>query len=442
MENENPRIRARLCVNSEHFMLRTCSWWETKNRWRGHQGSSSQSPTRNEIQDVNSTQKSGTGPLTFRAASLGVAAAAIYMLQIVFASEAFCMSYSVKGTLTYEGHGLGELPGQVATPFVREFEVLLEDANWTVRMVPVGDANFSYFLSTYDGTNIMYVDGIRPDVQGRLLAAAQTQPNGKSVNSILPSGLLESSAVPRAMSSTGGAYAWLAFASGAYFKASTNGMAVDLYALETRSGLFTARRDVPCSFELSSVAPYLPVRVEYRWPNLAYMKADGVIVGRALPSPFQAGFVAAQFTSEAFTNIGGLSFPSKFEMKEYRPLPSATNASDYRCTLSVRGAVTAISVNPRHGASGLSGVELHVTDLRYPNAPMYTISNGAIPTPADPRIKAATAEALRRLRATTVHDGEKAGNARFFWVSLCGIAFISPLFFIIYRSTKTNTHQQ
>ena len=369
-----------------------------------------------------------------------LAARVLCALQVIIPSQVFSVGYSVKGTLTYEGHGMGEPLGQEVTPFVREFEVVADDSIWTTRMIPVGDANYAYYLTTYDGSNILYFDAIRPEVEAGLLADLQAKPSGKGLKSVLQSCSVEATPVPRARSSTGGVYAWLALASGNYFKALDRGMAVDLYALEARQGLVTARREVPCEFEVSSARPNLPVRVAYFWTNLAHIRGDGVVASRALPLPFHGRFLAAEYISEAFTNIGGLSIPLKFQIKEYRPLPLATNANDYRCTLIVRGVVTAVSTAWQHRVSDLYGKELQVTDLRYPYAPMYIIKDGVLPEPNDRRVSAGKAEALRRAGALARQE-QRASGRRALWVALAVAVFCSPIVVILFRNVRKEEPQ-
>jgi hypothetical protein len=284
---------------------------------------------------------------------------------------------------------MSEPAGLKKAPDEREFEVLVNGSNWSVKMVLVGDTNYSYFLTTYDGSNVVYAS--------RLNAEARQRLTPKTKGPLFASCEVEPSPVPGWIGNVADNYAWLAFASGCYFKALTNGAALDFHRLATPYGLFMARRVLPSRIELFPAPPYLPIQVDYLWTNRAAMANNGKVINWDLPAPFRRGFLAAELKSEGFTNVGGWSFPTKFEVKEYAPLPTATNENDFRCMVIVRGSVTAISTAPQKWSNELAGETFHVIDRRFPNSPTYFITNGVLPAPGDPMLALAQERAAREV---------------------------------------------
>ena len=412
----------------------------TANPRGGHAGFSGlrkQSAARGNIQEMNTVQNAGTGLFAFAVtgasnmrvrritflAHLGI----IVLGQFLLSGSAFSMSYSIRGTLSYESHGISEPEGLKKVPLERDFEVLVDGCNWRVKMVPVGNTNYSYFLTAYDGSNVVYVSRLNAQARERL---TRKYASGQTRTPLFSSCVVDSSPVPGRIAPVADAYAWLAFASGCYFKALTNGTALDYHPLATPSGLFSARRDLPTRFKLSPVSPYLPIQVDYLWTNRAAMMPDGKVISYDLPAPFRRGFLAAQFKAEGFTNVGGGSFPSKFEVKEYAPLPTATSESDFRCMVIVRGSVTAISTAPQQWPNELAGETFHVTDRRFPNSPTYLITNGVAPAPGDAMLVLAEKRASLLL-ANGVKANRALGNAKRVWVWVLGVVVLAPPIFLL-----------
>jgi RNA polymerase sigma factor (sigma-70 family) len=306
------------------------------------------------------------------------------------------MGYTIRGTLTYEGHGLGESPYHLAVPFKRDFEVAVKDGKWVVKMTLIGNTNFKYFYSAFDGTNIVYVGKSTDEALAQLRASIRDKPPSLAGLEVFQSCTVEQALAPMAVSSAAGAHAWLALASGCYFKGVTGTTALDIHPLDAPQAGHFVRRELPCTFQLSTEAPYLPVQVQYTWTNVLLMFPNGRLVDRPLPATFKGSFLAMELKSEQFTNVGGMSFPTKFEIREYMPLPTATNESDFRCTLVVRGLVTAISTTEQQFTNELAGQVFEVRDLRLPNAPGYHVTNGVIPSPDSPSLTEAKRQAAFR----------------------------------------------
>lgn len=160
------------------------------------------------------------------------------VLAFAFIVEAKTLSitYSVEGDLTYEGHGLGEPQGYKGETYKWDFEVLVDDCKWTIKTIEIGNTNFSYFLTTYDGTNVTYLD--RPSLGAFTLLRSNLRPG---VSNLFQSCVVESVPVPRTMSLIPNAYPWLAFASGYYLGTVTNESVWDIHPLNIHQALFAGR---------------------------------------------------------------------------------------------------------------------------------------------------------------------------------------------------------
>jgi len=348
-------------------------------------------------------------------------------------------NYSIEGVLTYEGHGLGEPKDYKGEVFKRTFQVSVEDCKWTIKMIPIGNTNFTYSLSTYDGTNLIYLDRLTQESFNSLRSNLR-----HGVTNLFQSCIVESTPVPRTMASFANAYPWLAFASGCYFATVTNDSVWDIYPLNMQQSFFAGRRQIPCIRTLSAVPPYLPTRLEYKWTNLATMSLDGKILTRELPPAFRKSFVAGEFRSDEFTNISGLSFPTKFEMREYRPMPNASDSNDFRCTLIVKGAVTSISTTQHIWSNELPNELLVVNDYRfYTNSPVpsYLTSNGFISSSDNPSLASARQAAWQRLQIikNTAHIAPPSIHVKpaLIRIFLC-ITMVAPLLLLLWKHRSNN----
>src|SRR5688572_3825208 len=74
--------------------------------------------------------------------------------------------YSVQGRFTYQVYAMQKEGEPIAEkPLHREFEVLVDDCSWRVKIVLGGNTDFDCFIYSYDGTNFISY-GVRPDGKG------------------------------------------------------------------------------------------------------------------------------------------------------------------------------------------------------------------------------------------------------------------------------------
>ena len=283
------------------------------------------------------------------------------------------VSYSVRGTFTYEVF----VEGRPEKPLQREFEVLVNDCSWRVRIVLTGNTNYDCFIYSYDGTNLAHY----------FKRAGSTSAGGGSI---------EVSPVPPQVTSAAGEYPWLAFASGCYFKELTTDKALAFEQLRSRNGL-VARYEVPVRAALSSKSPYLPTSVYYlRTHQSRYLDSDGTSVEVPLPPVFaEKGFVGAQFKADGITNVHGQAIPTKFEYRKYEPMRNGTTTNDFVTAVIVRGVATNVTTIPDAWHVELPKEEFSVHDHRVREANVvYKISDGIIPETNSAMVRAAHKRAL------------------------------------------------
>jgi hypothetical protein len=294
------------------------------------------------------------------------------------------MTYSVKGNFSYQVFALQKEGDPIKQkPLQREFEMLADESAWRIRIVLVGNTDFDSFIYSYDRTNSIHYS----------IPAA-----GSAAAGSLQTVTVEASPVPATITSAGGEYVWLAFASGCYLKDRTNNRALSFERLNSRTS-GAKRYDVSCRFELSSLPPYLPTVFESRATNQAvFFQEDDSLGVVPLPTAFgDTGYTSASFKCGGFTNVQGFRFPTSFEYRKYRPKPGAKTTNDLVCIMIVRGNVTGIATSQQGVDCALPNRRAMIYDLRVPEPNVqYRIEDGAIPLTDSPIVETARDRAMKR----------------------------------------------
>jgi len=289
------------------------------------------------------------------------------LLFICSAQNAMGLNYSVKGELSYEL----QRPNGESEPLLRHYELQVEDCKWKVSVKLDNSTDESSFVYQYDGQNITYY-ARRPNQEGGNVA-----------------GMVEAAESPQTWLSTADEFAWLALASHCYFAHITNGRALSFEVLRSPAGLIR-RFQVPVKFTLSAEEPHLPTHVAYFTDKLYLLGNDGVIQTNELAfwyphvdQPYKSG----EFNAQSFTNLHGLSFPTRFEYRAFHPRSDARTASDLKCMLVVRGTATNIVIGERSVAFKLPSASAYLQDLRVSqSSTLLKITNGVIPSTNDPQV--------------------------------------------------------
>ncbi|HEU5070192.1 MAG TPA: hypothetical protein VFV96_07250 [Verrucomicrobiae bacterium] len=244
----------------------------------------------------------------------------------------------------------------------RKFEVVNNGCQWRINIDLTASPHLGTFVYAYDGTNLVYY----------------TVKRGKEVK--IGAGTIEASPVPQTLTSAGGEYPWLAYASSCYLKSVSNSSIFSLEAARSSDGR-SRRFTMPAHIELNDDLPGLPRLIEYLARSRSLLNTNGAITEPVPTSSQEATYVNARFTSGEFTNVSGLSFPTQFEFRRYRPSPNSTSDANLRCTVIVRGAASTISVGPQTWSTSLPGRTFMAHDLRVQEPFVhYQITNSQIPT--------------------------------------------------------------
>jgi hypothetical protein len=300
------------------------------------------------------------------------------------ATHCLGMSYSITGNLSYRV----SIPRQEGKPpeeqtYLCGFEAHVDDFAWKIRLVSVGDTNHDSDICSYDGTNLLHyfipAKSVRTD--------------------LLPSAKLEEAPVPVSHSVAAGEYVWLAFASGQYLKAKTNGTMLSFEQLRSSKGLLK-RYERPYRAVLSPAPPYLPTAVQFIVTNQAvFVGEDGSLTYTPLPRAFgNAGFISGVFRSDLFTNVNGFSFPTKFEYDKYQPRQGNSTTIGFSRVLAIRGMVEKVSSSEQKVDCRLPARDFMIHDLRVlePNV-KYIIHDGLISGTNSAIVAVAREKARRRV---------------------------------------------
>ena len=250
------------------------------------------------------------------------------------------------------------------------------------------------------------------------------------------SGSLENSEVPHVESSAAGEYVWLAFASSCYFEHATNGYAVALQELRSPSGL-CRRFEVPAMVKLFQAPPYLPEEVRYTTESQLFLRDDGTTESVPLAAPFTKGFVSAEFRSSGFSNVNGLSFPSRFQYRVCGPADSANTAADVIWYLDVYGTATNVIVGKQQLDNKLPNMKAYLRDVRDPAQPAnLRITNGVVP-PMDAPAAVKARQKTHAMQTTAARaKNRSASNVRMRRFIVCSLIAISVVPLLIFLRTK------
>jgi hypothetical protein len=350
-------------------------------------------------------------------------------------------NYTIQGELRYEIPNLEELKRKMSgrdrpktkdseklakvlpriedipNVLLRQFQVDVDDdCRWKVTCVLVGNSNFNSFVTQYDNQNISYY---------------YLLPSG---NTNLTSLIVEETLVPRTYTSAAGEYAWLAFASGCYFRNLTNGMATSFGTVRSPSGIHK-RYELPVTFTLSEAPPYVPMHVEYRTASLPSVTEDGAVRMNSLGPEFpENGYVSGELKSLGFTNKFGLGIPTAFEYRAYGPFTDASGTNRLQCTLVVQGTVTNISLREQKTELGIPN-RISVDDRRSEQpAARYIITNGVLPATESQTVLAAHKRAKRLAEKTREAQGSRVRVGRGLFLAVAAFFFVLPLLAIMFKS--------
>lgn len=204
-----------------------------------------------------------------------------------------------------------------------------DEQRWNLRVsgVPGGRSGFAkarlYYEVGTGGGNLFSLLRTREEVFRSALAK---NPKGRIVGG---NAMIINASVPFC---DHGAYPtpiWFAFASSYYLHTNLGTLLNPIWPIPEElheRGDYFLRSDI----HLNSNEPHLPEHVVF-YSSGSYPKSDagGRLLGISrYKKPFDQEFTNAVFMADSFTNSGGISFPQRFTLTQYRPKPDGRSIDD------------------------------------------------------------------------------------------------------------------
>jgi hypothetical protein len=298
---------------------------------------------------------------------------------------------------------------ELAKPLSREFEVEVDDqGRWKISVVLVGNPNFDRLISQYDNENLAYYS-VTPSTNLHVVTVSHSD-------------------VPQTRTTAGDEFVWLAFASGAYFKRATNGLAISLKARRLKNGTFE-RDEVPVVLNISPHPPYVPIHIQYGGKS---PPSKGDASSAEYRPRISLESLTAEFSAAAFTNVSGHSFPTSFNYAGFRPAVDSDDGIISIPSFVVTASVTNVSVHS--GAIDFrlpSRFAVYDRRIEVPTD-LYVATDGVLPPTNSQIVEAARTTAAEKMaKRKGLHRRGTASNVLLYAVVL--IAFALFPIYLVYR---------
>lgn len=250
--------------------------------------------------------------------------ASIFLIALAMSSTIAqrAWGYEVKGTLTTAAAAIptGSLD--------YSFRARVDGRGWSIRVEPLATASgVKYHEDAFDGTySYHYVQMAR-------------NPAFQAINTSF--GVIDTNSLPCEGSPLAPGI-WLAYCSAQYFHGPSAGMIREIFdsGFETSALSTTKRRAV---YELHPDAPRLPRSVCFLSDGTSHWREADEVKTQRFPHPFDQGYIAQRFTANAFTNAGGLWFPSSFTLEFLSPnIGKATSSNDVSAIVTWKGVLNSV----------------------------------------------------------------------------------------------------
>lgn len=285
-------------------------------------------------------------------------------------SHLHAAEFEVDGHLTYTLFRNGQIEKTIA----KDFKAQVSNCTSLYRSY---DTERGYYIEVTSDGETLYQVGSFPSTT-----------NAGRTNKI--SGFVEKRKVPRDDSSNIN-YLWLAYGSGCYFDAATNGMVDPLWVLDnpTRRGLDSKVRAIWERNHSERVPREIAYLGDGYWHT---MTTKGQPLDAAMPSPFDKGFTNAVYRVLVFTNFYNTFVPTEFIFTRFGVRPTGENKALIEKVTETHAIVSSISRLSQSTTllPKFDGV-VRVVDTRFKNSwrldtdLTYMVTNGNWKT--EPRLK-------------------------------------------------------
>jgi hypothetical protein len=268
---------------------------------------------------------------------------------------------------------------------VYPFTVDLKECGWRIRSKCSSKVRFSdYMEACFDGTNIYFLNSIKSAVEAQQRKGADLGPNPNTALGTVYRG--------QVCNREEIAPAWLAYASGCYFKSQTNEFVEPALEEDANSAMIFGPPDHLTMRARWILTDSQPIFISH----LAYL-SDGSAMNRLgkfakRQVPYDLGFTNSCYEVESFTNVDGLSIPLVSHLKVFREKTNAVASTDLALLLEYRISLTSAR---RHAESVISQPMLAgvtaVQDFRVatdvgPQVSWYLTSNKWLTEPELPKL--------------------------------------------------------
>ena len=208
--------------------------------------------------------------------------------------------------------------GSISQTTRSQFDIVVQDCTWRIRVNRDGDTNFDYVESAYDGTNIYEL------IDFETFAARDTQSSA-----IQKAGAtIQSSSVPHLADAHEIPIIWFAYASRCSFAIAENKKTfepVSRFGIQLKAFDFLATGHYRQRFQISTN--------ESGFPDHATWFDDGFLYnahGQKTPrlAPFDTEFTNSDFISLSSRHVSGLTLPDHFKLTTFRPKRNAKSIDD------------------------------------------------------------------------------------------------------------------
>jgi hypothetical protein len=247
-------------------------------------------------------------PFSFFLARSRTTLYAVWALSLCSAVAGMSANFGVQGTITFSQPRRPEQADRVAA-----FSLRVGGDKWFIRLDPRTEQGFDYVEAGSDGSTVYCVTHMetsanremarRPELKATLSTSTAWVCRGQilhvpTIDCVNP--------------------AWLAYASGAYFRSRTNHMTEPVILHNVGGVDYDNTSDFlqQTEWSLNDAFPFSPRRVVYLSDGL--IRVRGKTLG-ARPPPYDAGYTNAVFEVVAFTNAAGVSIPLVATLTVYSP---------------------------------------------------------------------------------------------------------------------------
>jgi len=254
--------------------------------------------------------------------NLCLAAAALLVFEVL-SSNVLAGGYRADGRMTYAVmNGYGGLNTNYFT-----FTIWVDDCKWFIQSTDEKRPDIKPYEDSYDG-NYVYALTTFIDKSGKAH----------------PSGIIESNNVPQETSF----YAvpiWIALGSSCYFNEITNSMFQPVWHVSDFS-IRNKRHSLLGRLVKHDNSPFLPERLSYYNDGKLYFtdRYGNSRIG-SYPSPYQNGFLDAEYVCLEFTNVYDIALPQHFTFTRFRPSPGGQSTNEISIMCIYDCIVTNVSIH-------------------------------------------------------------------------------------------------